>query len=304
MAKVLKKIVINGVDYNIPSGGGSVDDTAFSNSRDGETWKAPSQNAVYDKITSMDNNIINKITAPSGWNVWDVLKKTANGTEWGAASWGVLFTLPDTPIQGMLYYNTTNYKLYIYDWTYWRNVANWYIKGSFADSRDTTEILYSWTWGSIIHWRDNNWGEIEVKKSNWDYIIIKDRNIWASVAWTWSNSYWNYYSPTWASAPTWYHVPSKTELENLISYYKSITWLSDTSLNTFSQYMLMPFAGIKDPRNGSIVYQWSYFYYYSNTVYSGSSYYWIIWNNSQNYIGVNAYNSSTTNTPIRCFKNT
>lgn len=219
------------------------------------------------------------------------------------SSWWVLFEFPQNPIQWMLYYNTTNNKMYIYDWSNWRNVANWYIMWSFADNWLNASILYSSSNWTIIHWRDSSWWEIEVKKSNGEYIIIQDRNIWATEAWTWSNSYWNYYSPTWASAPTWYHVPSRTELQNLINYYKSITWLSESSLSTFSNYMLMPFAWIKDPRNGSIIDQWSYFYYYSNTVYSGSSYYWIAWNNSQNYISLTSYDSSSTNTTIRCFKN-
>lgn len=176
MAKVLKKIVINGVDYNIPSGGGSVDDTAFSNSRDGETWKAPSQNAVYDKITSMDTDINNKITAPSGWNVWDVLKKTANGTEWGTVSIANPITLEyvetvditfSNTLEGQTFPRTYNYLVYVVCIPNYSNIYTvWFdiFQNTLRSWKQSCKNVFLRPWATIQYDTFNGtWGSVTVK---------------------------------------------------------------------------------------------------------------------------------------------
>ena len=64
-----------------------ISDTAYWGSWDGQTWTAPSQNAVYDKINSM-------CVVPSGWSCWQVLTNTWSGCAWCAASWGDVLVSP------------------------------------------------------------------------------------------------------------------------------------------------------------------------------------------------------------------
>jgi len=233
MAKVLKKIVINGVDYDLPSGGG-------------------------------------------GWG------------------WVVLFDIPTNPIDWMLYCNVNNFHIYVYYSGTRYNISNWYEMGSFYDKWNNVETLYTWSWGYIAHWFGSSYWEILLHKSNWDELIIADRNVWASSAWTSSSSYWGYYAVWEWTPPTWYHIPSRTEIESLVSYYTLITWgqtWADSNL-------LMPLAWYSDWTSKQ---QWSWWFYNSSTTKSWLRFYML---------AVNSSNFSTADYvtamkwTIRPFKNT
>lgn len=68
-----------------------VDDTAYASSWNWVTWIAPSKNAVYDKIESING-------VPSWWNNWDVLTNVSGTPTWQAPSGWItkIFTLSST----------------------------------------------------------------------------------------------------------------------------------------------------------------------------------------------------------------
>ena len=77
-SKIVKKIYKNWQEYLIfGSWWASIEvDSALSD---------VSENPVQNKVVKWAVDA--KLTTPSGWSVWDVIKKTANGTEWGQVSW-------------------------------------------------------------------------------------------------------------------------------------------------------------------------------------------------------------------------
>jgi len=46
-------------------------------------FAASSHSHAISDVTNLSTSLDSKITNPSGWSAWNVLKKTANGTEWG-----------------------------------------------------------------------------------------------------------------------------------------------------------------------------------------------------------------------------
>jgi hypothetical protein len=87
---------------------------------------------------------------------------------------------------------------------------------------------------------------VDITVSDWtDTISIMDRNLWAKVSWTWTNSYWNYYirwnnTPVnktnygttlkwkrndWTQwpCPDWYHIPTTDDWHKLVKVrYKNL----------------------------------------------------------------------------------
>jgi len=52
-------------------------------SHDASDFAASSHSHAISDVTNLQTSLDGKITNPSGWSTWNVLKKTANGTEWG-----------------------------------------------------------------------------------------------------------------------------------------------------------------------------------------------------------------------------
>ena len=107
-------------------------------------------------------------------------------------------------------------------------VKNIYIgeyEPTWEESRSNVDTLYQWANGTIKHWYDSNYWEIELKKSNWDILIIADRNIGASTYWTSSSAIWTYYHySNISNVPTWYHAPNMSEMTTLRTYFWNICW--------------------------------------------------------------------------------
>jgi len=131
---------ITEVDITHPS---QVDNTAYDNTWDWVTNKAPSQNSVYDKISSMDTTIGWKITNPSGWTAWQYLKKTAQWEEWANVE-----ALPSWWTVGQVLTKTQS-------WADWEDPTGWIVCDpnspiTITKIRCWTESQYSnlWTYDS------------------------------------------------------------------------------------------------------------------------------------------------------------
>ena len=115
----------------------------------GSSWswvsdKSPSQNAVYNKITSMDTTIADKLDNPSWWNVGDVLTKTANWEEWQAPSWWGGWSVDTETVNALI-----DIKLWSYDSVF--SLSSWLYK-ILNDITDEDELGLTWgdTWSDIV----------------------------------------------------------------------------------------------------------------------------------------------------------
>ena len=120
---------------------GSISDTAYGSGWDGQTTTAPSQNAVYDKISAMDTTISWKQDTLVSWTN---IKTVNNNSLLG--SWNLTLndvkvssTAPSSPTEWMVWYDTTNDQLKVYDWT------NWNVTG---------KEYNAWPWISIGQYQD------------------------------------------------------------------------------------------------------------------------------------------------------
>jgi len=142
--------------------------------------------------------------------------------------------------------------------------------------------------------------------SDWtNWTTIADKNVWSTVAGTWADSYWNYYSWSWNTdcrwsvttsytppedwtigywtiIPTWYHIPTTTECTDLLLLYQTITWKTTTA--DFQADLLIPKAWQKQASQTTISYGWKYPYWRTKEEYSSSNWYFFriaslnIWN--------------------------
>ena len=131
----------------------AVSDTAYDSTWDWVTSIAPSKNAVYDKIESLSSSI------PSS-----------------------SATAPSNPIEWMLWYDTTNDVLKVYDWTNWNAV-------------DTNTTYNAGEWIEI--WTVQDYSAMQWPApygfhvpSNTEWQAIKD--IWTTLGW-WDSDWTNFW---------------------------------------------------------------------------------------------------------------
>lgn len=100
---------------------------------------------------------------------------------------------------------------------------------SWEDLRPNVVTLYSSANWTIKHWYNSNYWEIKIEKIDWTFIIIADRDIWASSY----SQYWKYFQ--WWNNYWFTMYPSKKSSSqvNAANYwptnpYSSDTWISDT----------------------------------------------------------------------------
>ena len=184
-------------------------------------------------------------------NPWDSPQN--NNLRWWTSQWSS--TIFYTWIKSAYIWSTKAKAVYV-----WTTLVR---EPKREDNRSNVDLLYSWAGWIIKHWYDSNYWEILLHKSNWDELIIADRNIWANTYWTWSEAYWSYYTFWWWTAPTWYHIPTSNEINTLVNYYNSITW---TATSSARDYVLMPYAWTSTSDHE---YKW---YYWSSTSASNGAY--------------------------------
>jgi len=126
----------------------------------------------------------------------------------------------------------------------WDNCSWWIFGWWYTDTNYTT--VFTWITDKILEWqviyaRWLSFNELTI--GNWDNsITIMDRNLWASEAWTWENSYWYYYqrwnnygfyppvkSSSWMVDASWYW-PNNYYSSNIF-IYNNASWDSSNNKN-------------------------------------------------------------------------
>ena len=149
-----------------------------------------------------------------------------------------------------------------------------------------TQVYHSWDTlakanRGLFYQRWNNYGfDVPVTKTSW--IQVSTSGYWP----------WNYYSSDtfiatredwsypknnnlwWDTTDTlearrwpcdeWYHVPSRTDAENLLSTVKSATWISNFYAADFATYLLMPTTWYINYYDYSL-YVTAYMYYWTSS---------------------------------------
>jgi hypothetical protein len=183
---------------------------------------------------------------------------------------------------------------------------------------------------------DGSIGTITVCNESYsdDCITIMDRNLWASEAWTWSASYWDYYkwwNNTWYSssvsnadfvaAPTWtwtewdqwpcpsgYHVPAIAEWSGLMNMWAGtdvwwyMEWLPFWQYNIvqFKSDFKIPFAGRRVSYGGSVKDQGSNVYIWSSSASSNNAQFFYMTNIDTNL----SHDGRALGHSVRCFRDT
>jgi len=145
--------------------------------------------------------------------------------------------------------------------------------------------IYMWREPSYITtawiYRNETEGLISLSSDGSNWLTIADKNLWATTAWTTSESYWNYYCWWWVSdcrwtvtssytytdnwanwtytiCPSWFYIPTRTDLTGLLSLYQTITW--KTTSADFQSDLMLPLAWQKQAANTTITYAWTWWY--------------------------------------------
>ena len=357
--------VYNGTAWDNIATWGAISDTAYGSGWDGQTTTAPSQNAVYDKINSIDALIpseatssnkladkafvgdsINSVTAyyitkNANWDQFATYAELAAATTFYSGGvvrvptmndytivlddenhdhattryiynngWEYQYTVNETALTqaqlNALNSGITAGKVATYDW-YATSKQDKLVNQSNIKSINNNSLLGSWniTLNDVkvsatapssptewMVWYDTTNDQLKVYDwTNWN-VTGKEYNAgeWIGV-WT-----YNDYSAMQWPAPDGFHIP----MQNEWVWLKSImNWMSLTSSDNRETYLHMPLAWTRSSSHAVIENQGSYAYYWSCSPNSNNSYYLAF-----DYVGVyiDTYTNRAEAYPIRSFK--
>lgn len=197
-------------------------------------------------------------------------------------------TAPISPVEWMVWYDTTNDVLKSYDGTNWNVAGKEYEQGNWINiSNNTisvdTSVVATKTYvdehDTVVSatapssptewmvWYDTTNDQLKVYDwTNWD-VTGKEYNAgeWISI---WSVQ--SYAAMQWPCS-AWYHIPSKNEWYNVKTIWEALWWWSN-DWNNFWIALKLPYAGMRDFSDGDFNYQGSQWYYWaaerSDTEYS------------------------------------
>ena len=212
-------------------------------------WSWSSIYAVWWSITwtlSAQTDLQNALDAKQGeLTAGEWISIDANNVISNTLPWAIVdATAPSNPSQWDLWYDTTNNKLKTFDWTQWDETWVTYVAWDNIQINGTTisatDTKYS-AWRNVTIW----WNVINARDTEYE--------AWSNIAIACPTE-----SDMKGPAPSWFHVPLKSEWEAICNIIGNALWLS-VGKATFETYLLMPTAGIRF----SNLY-FSDFYFYSD----------------------------------------
>lgn len=158
-------------------------------------------------------------------------------------------------------------------WKYFQWWNNYWFPFTWAVTTSSTQVDAStyWPWNyysssTFIIW---TWGWYW---ANWDN--PENNNLWWWVDWT-------VYAMQWP-CPTWYHIPSNNDFQNIMNIWNSLNLWDTTILegpNNISKYLKMPFAWRLAPSDWIHYVTWTQWAYWSSQYYDTSSASWLSFSN-------------------------
>jgi len=266
-----------------------VSDTAYASSWDWVTTTAPSKNAVYDKISSMDTTISNKA------NTSDVLTKT-NTTEFTPTWYYQPATKKyvDDNISAATWWAVSD-EAYgaSWDWVTWIAPS----KNTVYDKISSMDTTISWKQATLVSWTN-------IKTVNWNSLLGSgDIEIWWAEynAWKWIEI-WDIhdYSAMQWPAPDGFHVPLNTERQAVKDIRTALGWWSRDWTN-FWMTLKIPMAGYRYNSSAGVTNQGTGGYYWSSSRYSANYAYYLYFSSAA--LSPQGNYSRASGFSVRCFKN-
>lgn len=276
-------------------------------------------NVFSEKAAEVDMRYSTNCWATTWWTEWGYLYLVwtiwADGLFYLDTTTWRTTTLPTTN-DGKLYIRmglvlaTDGYKISFYSDRpifYYNNGLKIYVQ---ADNKQ--DNLSAWSWISISSNTVSNTWVTSLNSQTWAVTLKTingtaldgswDITISAPTynAWPWIEIWDNYLAMQWP-APTWYHVPTKSEWSAIYTALVTDFGLSANS-STMKTYLKMPLAGFRDYSSASAIDQSSYAVYWSSTASSAGEAYYLFFSSST----LDTQNSSnrSNGASVRCFKNT
>lgn len=171
-----------------------------------------------------------------------------------------------------------------YTWA-WCNST---LGGNGYHTMDGHNGTYAWVNAYIYYCSSSHWwynSSYLLKEINISWACKIDNIMWKLYQWRYSNK-WMYYDCKWwnfiwetnnSNCPCqqWWHVPTNSEWNALISYYGSASsqWWSNASTWNLTYDIWLPLAGMCGYGNNQCRNRWSYWYYRTSTNPSTEPYY-------------------------------
>ena len=227
-------------------------------------------------------------------------------------------TAPVSPVEWMVWYDTTNDVLKSYDGTNWNVAGKEYEQGNWINiSNDTISVDTSVVATKTYVDEHDTVVSSTAPSSPTEWMVWYDTTNDQLKVYDWTN--WNvtgkeYYAGEWISiwsvqsyaamrwpAPSWYHVPSKDEWADLCRIL-GMTFDKESDATTMGIYLKMPMAGYRDYNNATIHNVMSWGVYWSSTPYDTNFAYSLLFSSESR--TPYDYSYRTVGYSIRCFKDT
>lgn len=259
---------------------------------------------VYIISLTLSSSTVTAITESTYWWSWWYLKTWYNYPtpytpqyDWSPATKKYVddnvvqksATAPSSPVEWMLWYDTTNDVLKTYDWTQWNAVSGWsssvawgQITGTLSDQTDLQgaldakqDVLTAWNWITISS--ANRTRSASTISISIDPVVVATQSEMADkqdVLTAWDNitieQVWLFESDMKWPCPSGFHVPTKVEWTNIANVLKTTLGLS---ASTARKHVKMPLAGRRQSNYGTTTSQGTSCSYWTSENYDWSQAY-------------------------------
>lgn len=144
-----------------------------------------------------------------------------------SSDWSTRYTIADKNLWATEVYNNWDTLSQANCWNFYQRWNNYWFPFTWAVNKSSTKVSASWYWP-------------------WNYF---SSDTFIMVSWTWDSS--NNYNLRWYNGsvtnrqwpcPTWFHIPTQWEWQNILNVWTSLWRWSSSSWNWVKTYLKMPFA--------------------------------------------------------------
>lgn len=243
------------------------------------TWSPSSVNQAWQTTNSA--NACHFVCNANFWFNWTSCVSATN-----CATWLEYITLPNWQVWSCKNLWATTVR----DWTTAPNPCN--------------DNCNPWVWYYYQWWRNdtgftnsdssppfNSWWEAQ-NDGKWWWSTWDTK----TVNWAWTTSLWRQWP-----CPTWYHVPSVKEWQDMCNNVVGSTCTDGMSYNSLiSTKLRLPFGGLRDLTEGEYDRIWEYWYYWSSSPVDVHAHFVTIHNL---FMSMESYDSRAYAFNVRCLKN-
>jgi len=227
------------------------------------------------------------------WNPnidWWVISISSNWTDW--------LTLADKNLWATTVYNLWDTMSEANCWKFYQRWNNYWFSYTWTPSRSSTKVDVS------SYWPNNYYSNSTFRRVSYSWNWRTDASTTAAF-----NLWWGVTGTAEAAqgpCPNWFHIPSRSDITNLVSMYIGLDILSDTDSQA---YLKIPRMWIRDNYNATVNDAWTDWWFRSCTIntepYESTYYPYACecWNQSQYQIQLSTWHMNSYCLGIRPFRN-